>query len=133
MFKKLVPHSISLNDVNMFNILQLFCPWNFIGLSQPQFCRVRESNLLFSCCLLLFYKGATADIISVYKTAVVTLTRLKPGPNPTRTRLKSDPNPTYFYIFLLWLVGTRKSEFEYPIQHYRDDVFNIQPFSIDKK
>ena len=39
--------------------------------AQPQFCRVRESNLLFSCCLLLFYKGATADIISVYKTAVV--------------------------------------------------------------
>ena len=39
--------------------------------SQPQFCRVRESNLFFSCCLLLFYKAATADIISVYKTAVV--------------------------------------------------------------
>ena len=58
---------------------------------------------------------------------------LKSDPNPTLTGLKSDPNPTYFYILVLWVVGTRKSEFEYPIQHYRDDVFNIQPFSIDKK
>ena len=44
---------------------------NILLESQPQFCRVRESNLFFSCCLLLFYKAATADIISVYKTAVV--------------------------------------------------------------
>ena len=36
-------------------------------LSQPQFCRVRESNLLFSCCLLQFYKGATAGVRSVCK------------------------------------------------------------------
>ena len=36
-------------------------------LSQPQFCRVRESNLVFSCYLLQFYKGATAGVISVSK------------------------------------------------------------------
>ena len=79
------------------------------------------------------------DQVCTYPKADLTQTRagLKSDPNLTLTGLKSDPNPTYFYfyiyIFLLWVVGTRKSEFEYPIQHYRDDVFNIQPFSIDKK
>ena len=55
--------------IAVYFILQIYTVGRQIYnlLSQPQFCRVRESNLLFSCCLLWLYKGATAKVISVTK------------------------------------------------------------------